>query len=91
MVNSTFNFVFSTELLRRTAEHYLKDMVQLMFMRLPQFSEDLKSVVIKQLKMEPGSIDQLRSKRKIKNTFKRKEQTGKSYIKVERLRILQIL
>ena len=31
-----------TELLRRSAEHCLKDMVQLLFSRLPQFCEDLR-------------------------------------------------
>jgi brefeldin A-resistance guanine nucleotide exchange factor 1 len=50
------------ELLRRTAEHYLKDMVQLVFMRLPQFSEDMCAV--KQFKMRPGAIEQTRTKRK---------------------------
>ncbi|RZC32907.1 Sec7 domain containing protein [Asbolus verrucosus] len=50
------------KLLRRTAEHYLKDMVQLVFMRLPQFSEDLRAV--KQFKMRPGAIEQTRTKRK---------------------------
>lgn len=30
------------ELLRKCAEHYLKDMVQLLFIRLPQFSDDLR-------------------------------------------------
>jgi brefeldin A-resistance guanine nucleotide exchange factor 1 len=31
-----------SELLRRSAEHCLKDMVQLLFSRLPQFCEDLR-------------------------------------------------
>lgn len=71
-----FNFISCfLELLRRTAEHYLKDMVQLVFMRLPQFSEDLRAVVIKQLKMRPGAIDQARTKRKKSNAKERK--TGK--------------
>lgn len=37
-------------------------MVQLVFMRLPQFSEDLCAV--KQFKMRPGAIEQTRTKRK---------------------------
>lgn len=37
-------------------------MVQLVFMRLPQFSEDLRAV--KQFKMRPGAIEQTRTKRK---------------------------
>lgn len=53
-------------------------MVQLVFMRLPQFSEDLKSVIIKQLKMGPGTMDQARSKRKIKNGYYRKDKVGMS-------------
>lgn len=28
------------ELLKKSAEHYLKDMVQFLFSRLPEFSED---------------------------------------------------
>jgi brefeldin A-resistance guanine nucleotide exchange factor 1 len=62
---SCFRICFETrlnELLRRTAEHYLKDMVQLVFMRLPQFSEDMCAV--KQFKMRPGAIEQTRTKRK---------------------------
>lgn len=64
---SCFRICFETrlaDLLRKTAEHYLKDMVQLIFMRLPQFSEDLKVSYIKQLKMKPGALDQTRTKRK---------------------------
>ncbi|KAG8289491.1 G-box binding factor [Homalodisca vitripennis] len=34
-----------SELLRRCAEHYLKDMVQLLFTRLPYFSEDLRKPI----------------------------------------------
>nr|CAD7403115.1 unnamed protein product [Timema poppensis] len=43
---SCFRICFETrlsELLRRAAEHYLKDMVQLLFSRLPQFQEDLRA------------------------------------------------
>lgn len=47
------------ELLRRTAEHAIKDIVLLLFMRLPQFSEERNTTgLIKRLKMMAGSIDQ---------------------------------
>nr|CAI5834185.1 unnamed protein product [Callosobruchus analis] len=72
-----FRICFETrhfnELLRRTAENYLKDMVQLVFMRLPQFSEDLRAVAIKQLKMSSSSIDQTRTRRKSKNAKKKEK------------------
>lgn len=42
------------DLIRRTAEQALKDMVLLLFMRLPQFSEDRQSFNIKKLKMRAG-------------------------------------
>lgn len=54
------------ELLRRTAEHALKDMVLLLFMRLPQFSEDRQQLQIKKLKMRAGAMDQTNKKRKSK-------------------------
>ncbi|KAJ8916109.1 hypothetical protein NQ315_004476 [Exocentrus adspersus] len=75
---SCFRICFETrlnELLRKTAEQYLKDMVQLVFMRLPQFSDDLRASAIKHLKMRPGAIDQTRTKRKNRQSFKKKEKT----------------
>lgn len=47
------------ELLRRSAEHCLKDLVQLVFTRLPEFSEDhqMRSNM-KKLKMRTGAVDQ---------------------------------
>ncbi|KAL3273590.1 hypothetical protein HHI36_015022 [Cryptolaemus montrouzieri] len=75
---SCFRICFETrlnELLRRTAEHYLKDMVQLVFMRLPQFSEDLHSFASKQFKMRPGAVEQTRTKRKSKSSFRSKNST----------------
>lgn len=41
------------ELLRRTAEQALRDMILLLFMRLPQFTEDLNTFNIKHLKIRP--------------------------------------
>lgn len=64
------------ELLRKTAEHCLKDTVQLLFMRLPQFSEDLRvHVSMKQIKMRAGVIDQTRGKRKSRSSFKYKSKS----------------
>lgn len=56
------------ELLRRTAEHALKDIILLLFMRLPQFSEERSaSGLIKKLKMvanSSGGIEQTTKRRK---------------------------
>lgn len=47
------------ELLRRSAEHCLKDLVQLVFTRLPEFSEDQQiRMSLKKLKMRAGVVDQ---------------------------------
>lgn len=47
------------ELLRRTAEHALRDIVLLLFMRLPQFAEEGNaSGLVRKLKMMAGSIEQ---------------------------------
>lgn len=55
------------ELLRRTAEHALKDIVLLLFMRLPQFAEERNAAgLIRKLKMIAGSIEQTQKKRKSK-------------------------
>ncbi|GFG39058.1 hypothetical protein Cfor_02589 [Coptotermes formosanus] len=60
-----------TELLRRSAEHCLKDMVQVLFSRLPQFCEDLRIPVnIKKLKMRTGGMDPSRGKRKSKTLLR---------------------
>ncbi|XP_045476199.1 Golgi-specific brefeldin A-resistance guanine nucleotide exchange factor 1 [Harmonia axyridis] len=78
---SCFRICFETrlnELLRKTAEHYLKDMVQLVFMRLPQFSEDLHSFTSKQFKMRPGAVEQPRTKRKSKGSIKTKKNIMKN-------------
>lgn len=64
--------IFFTELLRRTAEHYLKDIVQLVFMRLPQFAEDAKVGYIKQIKIKSGSMEQSKTKKKSKSSFRMK-------------------
>lgn len=56
--------LFCLELLRRTAEHALKDMVLLLFMRLPQFAEELQQFNIKKIKMHSSALEQNSKKRK---------------------------
>lgn len=83
---SCFKICFETrlsELLRKTAEHYLKDMVHLVFMRLPQFSE-VFSGNFKQLKMRPGALEATRSKRKSRSSFKSKVKPEIKSINVEK-------
>ncbi len=56
IIMSCFRICFETrlnELLRRTAEHALRDMILLLFMRLPQFVEDEQTFNIKALKIRP--------------------------------------
>lgn len=56
IILSCFRICFETrlnELLRRTAEHALRDMILLLFMRLPQFEEDLNTFNIKCLQIRP--------------------------------------
>lgn len=52
------------ELLRRTAEHALKDIVLLLFMRLPQFAEEHQGDLMRKLKMIAGSIEQSNKKQR---------------------------
>jgi golgi-specific brefeldin A-resistance guanine nucleotide exchange factor 1 len=42
---------FTLELLRKTAEQALRDMIHLLFMRLPQFADDLDSSTLNHLKI----------------------------------------
>ncbi|XP_022089573.1 Golgi-specific brefeldin A-resistance guanine nucleotide exchange factor 1-like [Acanthaster planci] len=58
IMQSCFRICFEmrlSELLRRSAEHTLVDMVQLLFSRLPQFKEE-KLSGMRKLKMRPGGI-----------------------------------
>ncbi|XP_076459823.1 Golgi-specific brefeldin A-resistance guanine nucleotide exchange factor 1-like isoform X2 [Babylonia areolata] len=69
IMQSCFRICFEmrlSELLRKSAENTLMDMVQLLFTRLPQFKEDPKwSANMKKLKMRTGGVDPSRiSKRK---------------------------
>lgn len=72
---SCFRICFETrlsELLRRTAEHCLRDMVQYLFTRLPQFADDTR-VLLNMKKMRTNSMESTRSKnRKNKNHSKQK-------------------
>ncbi|CAG0916826.1 unnamed protein product [Notodromas monacha] len=66
IMQSCFRICFETrlsELLRKSAEHTLVDLVQLLFARLPSMSEDNR-VGGKALKMKTGSIDTGRRKKR---------------------------
>ncbi|XP_062852207.1 Golgi-specific brefeldin A-resistance guanine nucleotide exchange factor 1 isoform X3 [Trichomycterus rosablanca] len=59
IMQSCFRICFEmrlSELLRKSAEHTLVDMVQLLFSRLPQFKEEAKSFVGTNMKKIPGCI-----------------------------------
>jgi brefeldin A-resistance guanine nucleotide exchange factor 1 len=43
LIKTIFSINLSLELLRKTSEHVLIDMVQLLFARLPQFKDDTTS------------------------------------------------
>ncbi|KAJ8418284.1 hypothetical protein AAFF_G00139930 [Aldrovandia affinis] len=64
IMQSCFRICFEmrlSELLRKSAEHTLVDMVQLLFSRLPQFKEESKSFVganMKKLKMRAGGMSE---------------------------------
>ncbi|ESO85819.1 hypothetical protein LOTGIDRAFT_130403 [Lottia gigantea] len=61
IMQSCFRICFEmrlSEFLRKSAEHTLMDMVQLLFTRLPVFKEDPKwSASMKKLKMRAGGVD----------------------------------
>ncbi|TRY65557.1 hypothetical protein DNTS_024060 [Danionella cerebrum] len=64
IMQSCFRICFEmrlSELLRKSAEHTLVDMVQLLFSRLPQFKEEAKSYLgtnMKKLKMRAGGMSE---------------------------------
>ncbi|XP_061819811.1 Golgi-specific brefeldin A-resistance guanine nucleotide exchange factor 1 isoform X3 [Nerophis lumbriciformis] len=64
IMQSCFRICFEmrlSELLRKSAEHTLVDMVQLLFSRLPQFKEEAKSYAganMKKLKMRAGGMSE---------------------------------
>ncbi|GIY37714.1 golgi-specific brefeldin A-resistance guanine nucleotide exchange factor 1 [Caerostris darwini] len=77
-MQSCFRFCFETrlsELLRRSAEHALMDMVQLLFSCLPQFTEDSRCAYMKKLKMRSGALDAGRSSRRKRSPRSRKQRS----------------
>ncbi|XP_054719595.1 Golgi-specific brefeldin A-resistance guanine nucleotide exchange factor 1-like [Uloborus diversus] len=76
IMQSCFRICFETrlsELLRRSAEHALMDMVQLLFSCLPQFTEDSRCAFMKKLKMRSGGLDTGRGSRKRSPRSKRRK------------------
>uniref|UniRef100_H2ZA13 SEC7 domain-containing protein n=1 Tax=Ciona savignyi TaxID=51511 RepID=H2ZA13_CIOSA len=74
IMQSCFRICFEmrlSELLRKSAEHTLVDMVQLLFTRLPEFKEDSKNLLsnsMKKLKMRAGGMPEAaRGKRPRRN------------------------
>ncbi|XP_069123729.1 Golgi-specific brefeldin A-resistance guanine nucleotide exchange factor 1-like isoform X1 [Argopecten irradians] len=80
IMQSCFRICFEmrlSELLRKSAEHTLMDMVQLLFSRLPQFKEDPKWVAsMKMLKMRTGGVDSSRHVRKKRSPRPRQKRTS---------------
>ncbi|XP_052766160.1 Golgi-specific brefeldin A-resistance guanine nucleotide exchange factor 1-like isoform X2 [Mya arenaria] len=79
IMQSCFRICFEmrlSELLRKSAEHTLMDMVQLLFTRLPQFREDPKwNANMKKLKMRTGGVDQARMGRRKKSPKPKQKKT----------------
>uniref|UniRef100_A0A182PGX0 SEC7 domain-containing protein n=1 Tax=Anopheles epiroticus TaxID=199890 RepID=A0A182PGX0_9DIPT len=77
IILSCFRLCFEprlNELVRRTAENALKDIVLLLFMRLPQFVEGGGSYnTLKTLKMRSSSMDQSSKRRKYSKTSTKEE------------------
>ncbi|XP_012252835.2 Golgi-specific brefeldin A-resistance guanine nucleotide exchange factor 1 isoform X2 [Athalia rosae] len=68
---SCFRICFETrlsELLRRTAEHCLRDMVQHLFTRLPQFVDDTR-VLLNMKKMRTNGMENTRTKNRKNKTY----------------------
>lgn len=81
IMQSCFRICFEmrlSELLRKSAEHTLMNMVQLLFSRLPQFKEDPNWVAnMKKLKMRTGGVDQASVGRRKKSSAKPKAKKSK--------------
>ena len=70
IMQSTLRICFEprlSELLRRTAQHCLNDMVQLLFTRLPSFTLEQKPL-LKKLKMRSGGLNKGKRKRGLKKS-----------------------
>ncbi|XP_033108209.1 Golgi-specific brefeldin A-resistance guanine nucleotide exchange factor 1-like [Anneissia japonica] len=89
IMQSCFRICFEmrlSELLRRSAEQTLVDMVQLLFSRLPQFKEE-KIAGMRKLKMRAGGIADSRrkkSKQSPKNRQKKEKQSTTIAVQEER-------
>lgn len=76
IILSCFRLCFEprlNELVRRTAENALKDVVLLLFMRLPQFVEGGTYNTLKSLKMRSSSMDQSGKRRKYSKSSMKEE------------------
>uniref|UniRef100_A0A182MM42 SEC7 domain-containing protein n=1 Tax=Anopheles culicifacies TaxID=139723 RepID=A0A182MM42_9DIPT len=76
IILSCFRLCFEprlNELVRRTAENALKDIVLLLFMRLPQFVEGGSYNTLKSLKMRSSSMDQSGKRRKYSKSSMKEE------------------
>lgn len=81
MMQSCIRICFETrltDLLRKSAEQALMDMVQLLFCRLPQFSELTKGGCSKKLKMRASGMDNSRSAKKHKSPQLRHRKLNKA-------------
>lgn len=80
IMQSCFRICFEmrlSELLRKSAEHTLMDMVQLLFTRLPQFKEDPKwNANMKKLKMRAGGVEPSRMGKKKRSPKRRYERSS---------------
>lgn len=90
IMQSCFRICFEmrlSELLRRTAEQTLIDMVQLLFLRLPHFEEDFKSIAsaphIRKMFKRSGS---LASSRRSSKKSKRTNATSKMEMSIENVK-----
>ncbi|XP_072050985.1 Golgi-specific brefeldin A-resistance guanine nucleotide exchange factor 1-like isoform X2 [Amphiura filiformis] len=80
IMQSCFRICFEmrlSELLRRTAEHTLVDMVQLLFSRVPHFSEE-KIPGMKKLKMRAGGIPDSSRRRRSRPSPKTRSKKDRS-------------
>ncbi|KAG7458372.1 Golgi-specific brefeldin A-resistance guanine nucleotide exchange factor 1 isoform X1, partial [Solea senegalensis] len=84
IMQSCFRICFEmrlSELLRKSAEHTLVDMVQLLFSRIPQFKEEAKSFVgtnMKKLKMRAGGMSESSKWKKQKRSPRTPRHTARS-------------
>ncbi|XP_064640698.1 Golgi-specific brefeldin A-resistance guanine nucleotide exchange factor 1-like [Lineus longissimus] len=90
IMQSCFRICFEmrlSELLRKSAEHTLMDMVQLLFTRLPQFKEDTKWIqnLTKKLKMRASGMDPTRGSKKKRSPKPRQRKMPQSVVQTSGL------